>query len=154
MRIRFAVITVPVLPAHRQIGQSRRGAHAVVAALTLIAALTACGSAPEGPPLTKTQQDKIAIDVSALDDRGLRGPPKGLRSMSYEFCIPANERYASEVQRIDPTLELMRGSRGRIGCTKDQFLCVGNTGQRGYRQVLERLAGLDYTSRIVESTFE
>jgi hypothetical protein len=126
----------------------------VVAALTLFAALTACGSAPAGPPLTKTQQDKIAMDLSALDDRGLRGPPKGLRSMSYEFCIPANERYASEVQRIDPTLELMRGSRGRIGCTKDQILCVGNTGQRGYQQVLERLAGLDYTSRIVESTFE
>ena len=74
--------------------------------------------------------------------------------MSYEFCIPANERYAAEVERIDPTVELMRGSRGRIGCTKNQYLCVGQTGQPGYRQVLERLVGLDYTSRIVESTFE
>jgi hypothetical protein len=116
--------------------------------------IAACASTPAEPPLTPAQRDKIQLDLSLLDDRGLRGPRNGLRSMGYEFCIPANERYAAEVQRIDPTLELMRGSRGRIGCAKDQYLCVGQTGQRQYRQVLERLAALDYTSRIVESTFE
>ncbi|HQR52931.1 MAG TPA: hypothetical protein PLZ79_06650 [Burkholderiales bacterium] len=119
-----------------------------------VAVLCACASTPAEPALTSAQRAKIALDLSTLDERGLRGPPRGLRSMSYEFCIPANERYATEVQHIDPTLELMRGSRGRIGCTKDQYLCVGQTGQRNYRQVLERLAALDYTSRIVESTFE
>lgn len=132
----------------------RCSAGAIVAAAALIAALTACVTTPADPPLTSVQREKIALDLSALDDRGLRGPPTGLRSMSYEFCIPAGERYAVEVQRIDPTVEVMRGSRGRIGCAKDQYLCVGSTGQRGYRQVLERLAALDYTSRIVESTFE
>jgi hypothetical protein len=116
--------------------------------------LCACSAAPPNPALNAAQRDKIALDLSTLDERGLRGPPNGLRSMSYEFCIPANERHAAEVQRIDPTLELMRGSRGRIGCTKDQYLCVGHTRQKDYRQVIERLAGLDYTSRIVESTFE
>jgi hypothetical protein len=127
---------------------------ATLAMLGSFAALVGCGSAPSGPALTRSQADKIAVDLSSVDDRGLRGPPRSLRSVSYEFCIPASERYASEVQRIDPTLELMRGSRGRVGCTKDQYLCVGNTHQRGYREVLERLAALDYTSRIVESTFE
>lgn len=126
----------------------------IATTVALVSALSACSTTPASPALTRAQQDKIAVDLSTLDDRGLRGPPRGLRAMSYEFCIPANERYAAEVQRIDPTLELMRGSRGRIGCTKDQYLCVGNTSQRGYRQVLERLVGLDYTSRIVESTFE
>jgi hypothetical protein len=120
----------------------------------LALALAACATAPADPPLTPAQRDKIQLDLALLDDRGLRGPRNGLRSMGYEFCIPANERYAAEVQRIDPTLELMRGSRGRIGCAKDQYLCIGQTGQRHYRQVLERLAALDYTSRIVESTFE
>ena len=124
------------------------------AALALAAILSACSATPARPPLTPAQQEKITLDLSTLDDRGLRGPRNGLRSMSYEFCIPAGERYAAEVQRIDPTVEVMRGSRGRIGCTGNQYLCVGNTGQRGYREVLERLAGLDYSSRIVESTFE
>ena len=124
------------------------------AALAAIAALSACTTTASAPALTAAQRDKIVLDLSTLDDRGLRGPPNGRRSMSYEFCIPANERNVAEVQRIDPTLEVMRGSRGRIGCTKNQYLCVGQTSQRGYRQVLERLAGLDYTSRIVESTFE
>ena len=116
--------------------------------------VTACGSGPSVSTLPQAQREKIAIDLSTLDERGLRGPPNGLRSVSYEFCIPAGERYASEVQRIDPTLELMRGSRGRIGCAPSQVLCVGNTGQRSYLQVLERLAGLDYVGRIVESVFE
>jgi hypothetical protein len=126
----------------------------IVAGICCSVAVCACGTDPAGPALTPAQRDKIALDLSTLDERGLRGPPSGLRSISYEFCIPANERYATEVQRIDPTLELMRGSRGRIGCTKNQYLCVGQTRQRGYRQVLEGLAALDYTSRIVESTFE
>jgi hypothetical protein len=130
------------------------GMLSIGAALALAAILSACSATPAGPPLTPAQQEKITLDLSTLDDRGLRGPRNGLRSMSYEFCIPAGERYAAEVRRIDPTVEVMRGSRGRIGCTGNQYLCVGNTGQRGYREVLERLAGLDYSSRIVESTFE
>jgi hypothetical protein len=129
-------------------------AFASVVFVFLLVVLGACGSSPSATAPPQAQREKIAIDLSTLDDRGLRGPPNGLRSVSYEFCIPAGERYASEVQRIDPTLELMRGSRGRIGCTRNQVLCVGNTGQKSYLQVIERLAGLDYVSRIVESTFE
>jgi hypothetical protein len=131
---------------------------AIVVALfilpSLLLALVACGSNPSVSPPTAAQRDKIAIDLSTVDGRGLRGAPGGLRSVSYEFCIPAGERYGSEVQRIDPTVELMRGSRGRIGCKPNQVLCVGNTGQQGYLRVIEQLAGLDYVSRIVESTFE
>ena len=134
--------------------RNRSSTKSIVSTLALAIALAACSTTGAGPALTRTQRDKIALDLSTLDDRGLRGPRNGLRSMSYEFCIPAGERYATEVQRIDPTVEVMRGSRGRIGCTKSQYLCVGNTGQHGYHQVLEQLAGLDYTSRIVESTFE
>jgi hypothetical protein len=126
----------------------------VLVSTLLASGLGGCSSAPSAPALTKAQQEKIAFDLSMLNDRGLRGPRNGRRAVSYEFCIPSGERYTREVQRIDPTVELMRGSRGRIGCTKEETLCVGSTGQKAYGEVLARLAGLDYVHRIVESTFE
>jgi hypothetical protein len=45
----------------------------------------------------------------------------------------------------------MRRSRGRIGCTGDQYLCVGSTHQPGFRAVLARLARLPYIDRIEQS---
>ena len=131
-----------------------RAARAAFLVACLAVPLGGCSTSPPAPELTRAQQEKIAVDLSTVNDRGLRGPRDGQRTVSYEFCIPAGERYAAEVQRIDPTLETMRGSRGRVGCTKEQTLCVGNTGQKGYRDVLARLAKLDYVHRIVESTFE
>jgi len=97
---------------------------------------------------------KIEVDLAEVNDAGLRGPPTALRAVHYEFCIPAAERYATEVLGIDPTLQLLPKSRGRIGCTNRQLLAVGSTHQQGYREVLERLAALPYITRIVESFFE
>jgi len=97
---------------------------------------------------------KIEIDLAGVNEAGLRGPPTGLRAVHYEFCIPAGERYATEVLGIDPTLQLLPKSRGRISCTNRQLLAVGSTHQEGYREVLERLAALPYITRIVESFFE
>jgi len=97
---------------------------------------------------------KIEVDLAGVSEAGLRGPPTGLRAVHYEFCIPAEERYATEVLDIDPTLQVLPKSRGRIGCTNRQLLAVGSTHQQGYREVLERLAALPYITRIVESFFE
>ena len=40
--------------------------------------------------------EKIELDLDALDTRGLQGPPDGLRSMAYEFCIPADDEHVRE----------------------------------------------------------
>lgn len=109
--------------------------------------LAACASAPPMAP-------KIAVDLTDVNAEGLRGPPDGLRAVHYEFCIPSGERHAAEVRAIDATAEFLRGSRGRIGCSSGEVLVLGNTHQRGYRAVLERLAALPYVGRIQESHFE
>ena len=98
--------------------------------------------------------EKIAFDLGRLNADGLAGPPDGLRAISYELCVPDRPECLAEVQRIDPSLELMRGARGRIGCETDQVLCLGSTHQPEWRQVLARLADLPYVARITEAHFE
>jgi hypothetical protein len=92
--------------------------------------------------------------LATLNDAGLSGPPDGLVAVSYEFCIPATPRHEAEVRRIDPTLEVYPGSRGRIACTPEQALCIGSTHQPRHRAVLERLARLEYVTRISRSFAE
>jgi hypothetical protein len=119
---------------------------AVLAAL-LIGVWSAAQQVRAGGPEPAAMQ-KIRFDLSILNDDGLYGPPDGLRSLHYEFCIPATDMHVAEVSAIDPSVEIMRGSRGRIGCADDQFLCVGSTHQPGFREVLTGLAGLPYIERI------
>src|SRR5688572_13670999 len=76
---------------------------------------------------------KIHFTVSGFTADGLYGPADGLRSLAYEFCIPASAELANEVQTIDPTVEVYAASPGRIGCTDDEFLCIGNTHQPNFR---------------------
>ena len=116
--------------------------------ILMIAMIASCASVSSPHPISS----KIDIDLGNVNLEGLRGPPHGLRAVHYEFCIPTGKD--EEVRSIDPTAQFMPGSRGRIGCAGDQILVVGNTHQRSYRQVLERLAALDYVSRIVENFFE
>ena len=91
---------------------------------------------------------KVHLDLAAINADGLAGPADGLRAVSYEFCIPANEAAVAEVTAIDRTVEVQRGGRGRIGCSAEQYLCVGSTHQPGHRDVLLRLARLDYVAAI------
>ena len=74
--------------------------------------------------------------------------------MAYEFCIPNTPDHKAVVKAIDPTVEFQCGSRGRIGCTKEQCLCIGSTHQPGFRDVLARLAALPYVEEIRECFFE
>jgi hypothetical protein len=116
----------------------------------MVAMIAGCASVSNPQP----HSSKIDVDLANVNSEGLRGPPDGLRAVHYEFCIPAGEYRAEEVRSIDPTAQFMPGSRGRIGCARDQILVVGNTHQRSYRQVLERLAALEYINRIRENFFE
>jgi len=97
---------------------------------------------------------KVEIDLAQLDADGLRGPPDGKVSISYEFCIPNTAHCMDQVKAIDQTVQFMPGSRGRIGASKQQCLCIGSTHQKDYTKVLRSLAELPYVERIIECHFE
>ncbi len=90
---------------------------------------------------------KINFDLSQISPDGLIGPPNGLRSLSYEFCIPATEKHLNEVRSINSAIQISR-SPGRIGCTKNQYLCIGETHTPQWREILLAIAKLDYVQRI------
>lgn len=95
-----------------------------------------------------TALDKITFDLEKLDEDGLYGPPDGRRSLDYEFCIPRDAAHGGQVRGIDPSVTLHPDSPGRIGCTADQVLAIGNTHQPNAVLILMELANLDYIERI------
>lgn len=101
-----------------------------------------CADSPE-----HTQLKKITFDLEHISPEGLIGKGDGLRSQSYEFCIPDQAPQIAEVKAIDPSLRLYR-SRGRIGCRNDQWLAIGETHQPHWKQILLNLAHLNYIKRI------
>ncbi|MCB0586424.1 MAG: hypothetical protein KDD06_14025 [Phaeodactylibacter sp.] len=102
---------------------------------------------------TAEEMQKIRFDLSQLDENGLLGPENGKVALDYEFCIPQKGQYRQEVERIDPSLKIQT-AKGRIGCSRDQYLCLGNTHQKNYKEVLYRLARLSYIERIERTFFE
>ena len=97
---------------------------------------------------------KVTFEMARLDKDGLYGPPNGKRALSYEFCILNTEEYKAEVKKIDSTVQFMIGSPGRIGCDKNDCLCIGSTHQEDFRRVLKNLADLEYVKLINECFFE
>ena len=97
---------------------------------------------------------KVTFDMSRLDKNGLYGPPNGKRALSYEFCVPNTEEHKAEVKRIDSTIQFIPGSPGRIGCDRNECLCIGSTHQKDFKRVLQNLAGLEYVKFINECFFE
>ena len=106
------------------------------------------------PPDARADDPIIRFDLSQLNDDGLYGPPDGLRALDYEFCIPSGEEYARKVKAIDPSANIYARSPGRIGCTEDQSLVIGNTRQPDFRTILKALAAQPYVTRIDQSFFE
>lgn len=118
------------------------------------ALLASCGPCPTREATPPDPLQKVEFDLSQLDAAGLRGPADGKVAVSYEFAIPDTDACRAEVAAIDPTAEFMPGSRGRIGAGPGQCLCIGSTHQPHYRDVLRRLAELDYVERVLECQFE
>jgi hypothetical protein len=101
-------------------------------------------------PVNKSaaSSEKITFDISQISPEGLIGPPGGLRSLSYEFCIPAQDQFIEEVKSIDPNITIFPQSRGRIGCNSEQYLCLNDTHNPRWQEILFSLASLDFIEKI------
>lgn len=108
--------------------------------------LCACALPPAPPPASQESQtmQKIHLDLSAIDENGLIGPADGKRSVAYEFCIPRDEAKKAEVLAIDPSVKFYT-SPGRIRCTANEYLVIG---EGSTKNTLLALARLDYIARI------
>ena len=109
-------------------------------------------SASQCPKKTdKVNQAKIQFDYSAIDDNGLRN---GEVAVDYEFCIPADQDILDQVMKIDQGVRVMKSSKGRIGCTAQQWLCINSTHSPGWKNKLYAIASLSYVERIEETFYE
>jgi hypothetical protein len=116
--------------------------------------LAACNTSFEQNTTPQPGMTKIKFPLDNIHPDGLRGPTGGLVAVSYEFCVPASDTVHQNVQQLDPTLQIYSGSPGRIGCTTNQTLAIGNTHQSEWREVLQALSSLNYVSEIREGHFE
>lgn len=98
--------------------------------------------------------DKITLKLDELDPNGrLLGQDAGA-AVDYEFCIPYSDQPLQEIHRIDPTITCQNGSSGRIGCTNDEYLCLGTTADKNAMGILCELSLLDYIERIDQTFWE
>jgi len=100
----------------------------------------------------KLAQSKTNFDISKLDKNGLI-KNRGV-SLAYEFCIPNNESALADIKRIDETISIYISSVGRIGCSKTEVLCIGQTYNTDYKKTLIAISKLSYVEKINESLFE
>jgi len=114
----------------------------------LTAALVACASVPALPSA------KIRFPLDGIRADGLSGPASGLVSIDYEFCVRADPLVLAEIKRLDPSVKVSLVARGRIGRRDGQALCIGNTQQKDWRLVLERLAARPDITEIRRCYFE
>lgn len=108
--------------------------------------LCACALPPAPPTASPAAQamHKINLDLSEIDADGMIGPADGKRTVAYEFCIPRDEAKKVEVLEIDASLRFYT-SPGRIRCTSEEWLVIG---EGGTKDTLLALAKLDYIARI------
>ena len=97
--------------------------------------------------------DKIDFDYESLDKNGLIGPPDGLVSVDYEFCIPIDKDLQSQALSMDPSLKIL-DSPGRSRCKKGEVLAMGNTQQANAKTILEGLSSLTFVRKINRVWFE
>ena len=98
---------------------------------------------------------KIKIDLSQFNDEGYRVYPNGEKSSAhYEFCIPAVDSLLAEVKAIDPEAGEMKGSKGRSGCSDQEWLVISSTLKPGFKDIIKKTAELKYVRKITETFWE
>ncbi len=120
----------------------------LVVCLAFISMASKCN---ESMPMTSP---KITFDLNLIGEDGLTKNPGGEVAIDYEYCIPADEKRAAELKKIDPSLKIHHKAKGRIGCSQSQWLCMGNTHQENWRKILLQITELDYVKQIDRTFFE
>ena len=124
-----------------------------VSLLQIILLVTFCSTSQTNVSEESTLK-KISFDIGMLNAEGLYGEPEGLVSLDYKFCIPMNDDYKTEVAKLDTTINFHDGTGIKDGCSKNEYLCIGNTHQKDFKKVLIRLASLNYVQRIDQMFWE
>lgn len=93
------------------------------------------------------------MDFRKFDNDGLAGPPDGKVAANYEFCIPAEDKYLKQVEKIDATAQ-KSGGKGRVGCSDKEWMVIGSTHQKNFQRVLFELASLSFVKEIQETFYE
>ena len=122
--------------------------------ILMVVLLNGCQATTEPGAAYQSDMAKIKFSLNDIHADGLRGPPDGLVSVAYEFCVPADDAIYQEVRQIDPSLSVYARSPGRIGCSDNQSLAIGETSQARWREVLLELSSLAYVDEIRECFFE
>lgn len=130
-----------------------RLALAATLAVILAGPLPGC-RAVDTPDDTWPEAAKVGFPLDDIRADGLRGPPDGLTSVAFEFCVPADAGVYRQLLQIDPRLSVQPAASGRIGCQANQALVIGETGQAGWRGTLMALSRLDFVEEIRECHFE
>ncbi len=106
------------------------------------------------PKINDSQTEKIKFDLSQLNEEGLTGENENLVAVDYEFCIPKSDSLKEIVLSIDSSVKFFAQSKGRIGCDKNEILCVGNSRQKNAKETLIKLAELDFVKKIERTFYE
>jgi hypothetical protein len=102
-----------------------------------------------------SSENKIKIDLIQFNNEGYRVYPNGEKSSAYyEFCIPANDSILAVVKSIDPEASEMKGSMGRSGCSDQEWLVISSTRKTGFKDIIRKLAELEYIRQITETFWE
>lgn len=94
---------------------------------------------------------KIGFDYTAVDEKGNINSET---SIDYEFCIPMDENMLAQIKAIEPDVQTPRLAKGRIGCSKEEWLCIVTTHDAKWREKLYAIASLAFVNRIVQTDYE
>jgi hypothetical protein len=97
---------------------------------------------------------KITLNLNEFNSDGMRERGGEFSSTNYEFCIPATDEAMAEVMAIDPTSGIYKKSKGRSGCSDNEWLVIGSSRQKSFKNVILKLASLDYVRKISETFWE
>jgi hypothetical protein len=104
---------------------------------------------------SKCEPEKIGFNLEEIDANGMITLPKeGKTFLNYEFCIPRENQYLKEIQGINQNIKCHRGPRGRIGCTDEEYLCVGSANLKNFKNTLCNLSRRTFIKHIDRAFYE
>jgi len=119
--------------------------------LLIAAAFCISASQCQEKKADKKVLQKIEFDYASISDEGLINSEV---SVDYEFCIPKDDAKVAEIKSIEPDVKMPSMAKGRIGCSKEEWLCIVNTSGPEWKEKLYAIASLPYVKKIVQTYYE